>query len=161
MRRPQPPGSNHYRRVPAGPRPFCAMPIRKEQLRLLFPSCDLWLTCRPDDRGDGTMADDLHSPTPVAGWFKYGAIASVVFMALGCASYIYHVTVDVAGLPLDQRAMMEAVPTWMNAAFAIAVWVGLAGSVMLLLRRKMPNRCCWFRCLRCSSSFQLTSWFRN
>ncbi len=83
--------------------------------------------------------NDDYSPRPLARWFWAGAIASVLFMAFGCASYVWHVTLDPAALPVDQRAMMDAVPTWMTAAFAIAVWVGLAGAVMLLMRRKLAE----------------------
>lgn len=83
--------------------------------------------------------DQAFSPRPIAGWFKIAAIASVLWMAMGCANYLYQVTLDPAALPLDQRAMIEAAPTWMYAAFAIAVWIGLAGAVLLLLRRKLSE----------------------
>ena len=33
--------------------------------------------------------------------------------------------------------MWEATPPWMVAAYAIAVWVGLAGAALLLMRRKL------------------------
>lgn len=85
------------------------------------------------------MTDDRYSPQPVARWYMAAAIASLLFMALGCASYVWHLTLDPAGLPVDQRAMMDAVPSWMTAAFAIAVWVGLAGAAMLLMRRKLAQ----------------------
>jgi len=51
--------------------------------------------------------------------------------------YVAQVTADRAALPLDQRAMWDATPTWMIAAYALAVWVGLAGAVLLVLRRKL------------------------
>lgn len=81
--------------------------------------------------------DDQYAPQPLAGWFKFAAIGSVVWYMLGCANYLYEVMLDPATLPVDQRAMMEAAPTWMYAAFAVAVWVGLVGSVLLLLRKKL------------------------
>ena len=83
--------------------------------------------------------DDPHSPRPVARWFKPASIASVLWMMAGCVNYLYQVTVDPATLTLDQRAMLEAAPTWMYAAFAVAVWIGLAGAVLLLLRRKLAE----------------------
>ena len=83
--------------------------------------------------------DDHYSPRPVAGWFKLAAIASVLWLAIGCALYLYEVSLDPAKLPLDERAMYDALPTWMWAAFAIAVWVGLAGTVLLFLRRKLAE----------------------
>lgn len=76
---------------------------------------------------------------PVAGWFKYAAIASILFMAIGCWGYIISVTTDPNSLPLDQRNLMLARPMWMKAAYAIAVWVGLAGTVLLLMRRKLAE----------------------
>ncbi len=81
--------------------------------------------------------DDPYAPRPLAGWFRPAAIASVLWMLLGCASYLYQVTLDPLTLPVEQRAMIEAAPTWMWAAFAVAVWVGLLGAVLLLLRRRI------------------------
>ena len=85
----------------------------------------------------GKMMTVETSPRPVAGWFKYAAIASILFMALGCVSYLMQVTADPASLDLDQRAMLEAAPTWMWAAFAVAVWSGLAGTVLLFLHKRL------------------------
>lgn len=79
--------------------------------------------------------DDEFAPRPVAGWFMPAAIASLLFMALGCIAYLMHVLADPAAMPLDQRAAYEAEPMWVTAAFAISVWVGAAGAVMLVLRK--------------------------
>ena len=81
--------------------------------------------------------DDRYAPQPLARWFWFAAGASALFMALGCAGYLASVLTDPATLPLDQRNLMEARPTWMVAAYAIAVWVGLAGTILLLMRRKL------------------------
>jgi hypothetical protein len=48
-----------------------------------------------------------------------------------------HVLTDPGSLPLDQRAAYLAEPLWVTAAYAIAVWVGLAGTVLLVLKRKL------------------------
>ena len=80
--------------------------------------------------------DDDFAPRPVAGWYMPAAVASLLFMALGCIVYLMHVFADPATMPLDQRAAYEAEPTWVTAAFALAVWVGAAGALMLVLRRK-------------------------
>jgi hypothetical protein len=76
------------------------------------------------------------APQPIAGWFKIAAIASILFMAIGCAGYVMDVTTDPSTLPIDQRNLVMARPIWQVAAYAIAVWVGLLGSVLLLMRRK-------------------------
>ena len=83
------------------------------------------------------MSDDRYQPQPLARWFWPAAIFSVLWFALGCAMYLYEVTLDPKTLELDMQAMMEAIPTWMWAAFATAVWVGLAGAVTLLMRRRL------------------------
>jgi amino acid transporter len=85
------------------------------------------------------MRDNLYSRRPLARWYWAGAIASLLFMALGCVTYLMHVTADPASLPLDQRAAFDAEPVWLTAAYAIAVWIGLAGALMLLLRRKLAQ----------------------
>lgn len=76
---------------------------------------------------------------PVPGWFNWAAFASLLFMALGCATYVLHVTSDPASLPLDRRAAQEAQPAWVTAAYAIAVWVGLFGTLLLALKRKLAE----------------------
>jgi hypothetical protein len=83
--------------------------------------------------------DDRYRTQPLARWFTWAAIAAVVWMALGCLAYLLDVTTDHTSLPADQRAMAEAVPLWMKAAYAVAVWVGLAGAVLLLLRRRLAE----------------------
>ncbi len=67
------------------------------------------------------------------------AIASLLFMMLGCAMYLMHVLTDPASLPADQRAAYEAVPAWAMGAFAIATWGGALGALMLVLRRKLAE----------------------
>jgi hypothetical protein len=85
------------------------------------------------------MADERFASQPLASWFKFAAIASTLFMALGAATYISHVSTDVASLPADQRAVFLAEPWWMTGAYGLAVWPGLAGAVLLLLRRKLAE----------------------
>jgi hypothetical protein len=82
------------------------------------------------------MVQDVESRS-IPGWFYAVAVLALLFEAFGCWMYIAQVSADRAALPLDQRAMWDATPTWMTAAFAIAVWVGLAGAGLLLLRRRL------------------------
>ena len=83
--------------------------------------------------------DEHFAPRPVAGWYRPAAIASLLFMALGCMMYLMHMLADPAQMPLDQRAAYEALPVWVNGAFAVSVWVGVAGAVMLVLRKKFAE----------------------
>jgi hypothetical protein len=77
---------------------------------------------------------------PVAGWYMFAAIASLLFMMLGCVGLVIHVTTDPAALPLDQRALFEAEPKWVLAAAAVGFLAGAAGALMLVLRRKVAER---------------------
>ena len=72
-------------------------------------------------------------------WFTIAALAALLFELAGCAMYLMQVSVDPATLPLDQRAMWDAAPSWMIAAYAVAVWVGLAGAILLLFRRRLAE----------------------
>ena len=80
--------------------------------------------------------DERYTPRPVARWFTVAAIASLLFMGLGCISYLMHVFADPSKMPLDQRVAFDAEPAWVTGAYALAVWGGLAGAVLLLLRKK-------------------------
>lgn len=83
--------------------------------------------------------DERFTRQPVAGWFMAGAIASLLFMGLGCVSYLMHVLANPNTLPLDQRAAYEAEPAWVTGAYAVAVWVGLAGTILLVMKRKLAE----------------------
>lgn len=80
--------------------------------------------------------DEIHESRDVPGWFWAVAVLALLFELLGCVMYYTQVSADPASLPIDQKAMWDATPMWMVAAYAIAVWVGLAGAVLLLLRHR-------------------------
>ena len=83
------------------------------------------------------MDEHVTSDRQAPGWFFAVAAVALLFEAFGCFTYVAQVSADRAALPLDQRAMWDATPPWMTAAYAIAVWSGLAGAVLLLLRRRL------------------------
>ena len=83
--------------------------------------------------------DDQYSPRPIAGWFMAAAIASLLFMGLGCVAYLSHVLADPNSLTLDERAAYLAEPAWVTGAYALAVWVGLAGAILLVMKRKLAE----------------------
>jgi hypothetical protein len=85
------------------------------------------------------MDDDLYSPRPLARWYWIAAVASLLFMLFAVWGEVMTEVADPAALPIDQRVMVEARPIWMIAAYAIAVWSGLLGAVMLLFRRKLAQ----------------------
>ena len=83
------------------------------------------------------MDEQVTGAQSVPAWFWAAAGLALLFEAFGSYMYIAQVSADRATLPLDQRAMWDATPMWMVAAYAIAVWVGLVGAGLLLLRRKL------------------------
>ncbi|HUG46722.1 MAG TPA: hypothetical protein VMK31_09480 [Sphingomicrobium sp.] len=85
------------------------------------------------------MTDTRYSRRPLAAWYWVAATASLLIMAVGCAYYLFWVTSDPTSLPIDQRAAIAAEPLWVTSAFAVAVWTGLAGSALLLVRRKIAQ----------------------
>lgn len=70
--------------------------------------------------------------------FSYWSIAALglVWSVMGCLSYITQNNADfVAHLAEPQRAFITQRPFWASAAFAVAVYGGAVGCILLLLRR--------------------------
>ena len=84
--------------------------------------------------------DQVNSQQPAPRWFTAAAIAALAWEIIGCAMYLMQVSVDPATLPVDQRALWDAGPSWMIAAYAVAVWVGLVGAIMLVMRRRLAEK---------------------
>jgi len=73
-------------------------------------------------------------------WFWAVAVLALGWNAVGVAAYIRQATMTpeaLAALPAAERALMTATPAWATAAFAIAVFGGAAGSLLLLLRSRV------------------------
>jgi hypothetical protein len=64
-------------------------------------------------------------------WNAYGGYDYVMSMTQG-ATYM-----AAAGMTPEQVAFYEAMPSWMTAVWAIGVWGGVLGSLLLLLRNKL------------------------
>ena len=85
------------------------------------------------------MDDDLYSRRPLASWYWAGAAASLLFAVAACAVYGLHVAADPATLPLDERAVFAAEPSWVVSGFGLGAAGALAGSLMLLFRRRLAQ----------------------
>ena len=81
--------------------------------------------------------NDNRVAIPAPAWFTVAAIGVILFEAFGVYNYLVHVTTDPSSLPIDQRDLVLAMPGWMTVAYAVAVWVGLAGALLLLMRRRL------------------------
>ena len=83
--------------------------------------------------------DDRYAPQPLARWYMIAAIASVLFMLVGCVGFVLDRMTDPSSLPLDQRTVVLARPLWSVLAYGLAVWVGLAGAVLLVMKRTLAE----------------------
>ena len=82
------------------------------------------------------MSDTVFAPQLIKKWFWLGAIGVLLFMAVGVAGYLATVMTPITQMPADRQALMAAMPGWQIPVYAIAVWSGLAGAVLLLMRRR-------------------------
>lgn len=75
-------------------------------------------------------------------WFWIVAVLAILWEAQGCMAYLHEVRMtpaDLAAMPPAQRDIWLMMPSWLFGAFAVAVWVGLAGAVTLLLRKRLAR----------------------
>ena len=72
-------------------------------------------------------------------WFWVIGVVGLIWNGLGSMNYIMHTTGSEAlkeSYTPEQLAFVEASPAWVTGAFALAVWGGLLGCLLLLLRKK-------------------------
>ncbi|HEY1604595.1 MAG TPA: hypothetical protein VGF77_03255 [Allosphingosinicella sp.] len=81
---------------------------------------------------------DGETKPAVPAWYWIVAVLALLWEAGGCYAYLSSVTMktaDVGGYSPAQRAIFDAMPAWVWAAYAVAVWVGLTGALALLIRQ--------------------------
>ena len=79
----------------------------------------------------------MDNRTPVHLWIV--AILATIWNAFGCFDYLMTQTRNaqyLAHFTDPQRVYFESFPVWMEAAWALGVWGGLAGSLLLLARSR-------------------------
>jgi hypothetical protein len=84
-----------------------------------------------------TNVGDTRLKTPVHLWIV--GVLSLLWNLMGAFNYImsqFKVEAFMSQMTPEQLAYFEAYPAWMVAAWAFGVWGALAGSILLLLRRK-------------------------
>ena len=69
-------------------------------------------------------------------WFWIVAILGLAFEAIGVLGLIADWTTKTDQLPIDQQAMRSVKPAWLGIAYGAATLSGLAGTLLLLLRRR-------------------------
>lgn len=71
------------------------------------------------------------------------AVIAFIWNGFGVMAYLGNafMTEEIrAALPKEQLNMLNNTPAWVTAAFAIAVWGGLLGSILLFVRKKQAKR---------------------
>lgn len=64
------------------------------------------------------------------------AVVGLIFNLMGCINYVSQMNPEnVASMPEVYRAIVESRPAWGTGAFAIAVFGGLLGCLLLLLKK--------------------------
>lgn len=93
----------------------------------------------------------MNTKVPAPGWFTAVAIIALLWNLFGVAAYLITVlgpmlmTPEVLGaMPEAERAQAEeglaqlaATPAWATAAFAVATFGGLLGSILLLMKKNL------------------------
>jgi hypothetical protein len=93
----------------------------------------------------------MNTNNPAPGWFKAVAIIALLWNLIGVAMYLMTMLSQklltpemLEALPEADRAAAEAsmaqlaaTPSWVTAAFAIATFGGLLGSILLLMKKNL------------------------
>jgi hypothetical protein len=75
--------------------------------------------------------------TPAHLWIV--GILALLWNAFGCYDYLMTVTANadyLSKMTPDQTAYMNSLPSWLTAFWALGVWGGLVGSILLLMRNR-------------------------
>ncbi|MBR9832711.1 hypothetical protein [Acidiluteibacter ferrifornacis] len=73
-------------------------------------------------------------------WFWVVATIALIWNTLGVIAYLGQAFMPpemLESLPEAERTLMDSTPAWVTAAFALAVWGGAAGSLLLLFRNSI------------------------
>ena len=82
------------------------------------------------------MSEKVQDAIPRSFWIISGV--ALVWNLLGVAAYVMQVTMTedaLMQLPEAERMLYENIPAWATGAFAVAVFGGALGSLLLLLRK--------------------------
>lgn len=83
----------------------------------------------------------IENNKPAKSFWVIGILA-LIWNILGVLAYLgqaFMTNEMIAALPEDQQTLLENTPAWVTAAFAIAVWGGLLGCILLLMKKKIAK----------------------
>lgn len=85
------------------------------------------------------MTNSTNKPTTA---FWVIAIVALIWNIMGVMAYLaqaYMTEEGLAAIPDVQRPLYENIPAWVTGAFAIAVFGGVLGCVLLMLKKKLAT----------------------
>lgn len=83
------------------------------------------------------MATTVERQTPVHLWIV--GVLALLWNGYGCYDYVMTTTGDEAFLskfPAEWIAYWDSLPAWTTGAWALGVWGGLVGAILLLMRSR-------------------------
>lgn len=86
------------------------------------------------------MTDQTNAKPPV--WFWIVSVIALLWNGMGVNNYLqqaYQTEAFTSQLTPELSAILDTRPAWATAFFAIAVFSGLLGSLLLLLRKKLAS----------------------
>jgi hypothetical protein len=75
-------------------------------------------------------------------WFWFFSVVAILWNLMGVSQFIMQITITeeaLKALPSDQQAMYTDYPMWANIAFAVAVFGGTLGSILLMMKKKLAK----------------------
>lgn len=78
----------------------------------------------------------------IPGWFRLLSLLGLLWNAFGVYMYLRSVGTfgdPLAGLDAPHQALAQSVPGWVTAAFAIAVFAGLLGSLFMVAGKRLAG----------------------
>ena len=80
------------------------------------------------------MNEQTQARVPV--WFRLASVIALLWTLFGIVTYLSHVgLISMAPATEAQQAFESRIPWWITAAYAVAVFVGAAGALGLVLRQ--------------------------
>ena len=75
-------------------------------------------------------------------WFWVTVVLALIWNLMGVGAYLsqaYATPEALEALPEMERNLIKSTPAWVTAAFAVAVWGGALGCLLLLLRKSAAH----------------------
>lgn len=85
----------------------------------------------------------MTEPTRAPIWFWIAGAIALIWNGLGLLAYFQQIsmsTQEFAALPQQQQDLLADQPSWVMAAFAVAVFSGFVAAIALLLRKRVAVR---------------------